>query len=116
MLVDGQEFDMGEAEIADVSRQLLRKLAIAEPLVAVLAPPRAEMDLVDRHRRTERIDIGRRGPRMRQLGLVEHDGGRAWGDPGGKGHWNGFQEGASRHAGRQYRTCSDRRRWRGART
>ena len=64
---------MGKAEIAGITRKLRRQLAIAEPFVIFLAPPRTEMDLVDRHRRAERVDIGGRGTRMRQLGLVEYD-------------------------------------------
>src|SRR5271154_7549475 len=51
MFADGQELDMGEAEIAHIGRQLLGQLAIAQPFIVALAPPRAEMDLVDRHRR-----------------------------------------------------------------
>ena len=52
MLVDRQEFDMGKAEIARVARKLVGQIAIGQPLVVALAPPRAEMHLVDRHRRS----------------------------------------------------------------
>ena len=91
MLADRQEFDMGEAEIADIARKLLGQLAIGQPLVVALAPPRAEMDLVDRHRRAQRVDARRRGPRMRQLGLVEHDRCGARAHFRGKRHRIGFQ-------------------------
>ena len=37
MLADGQEFEMGEAHVARIGRQLLGQLAIGEPFVAVLA-------------------------------------------------------------------------------
>nr|WP_291608518.1 hypothetical protein [Bradyrhizobium sp.] len=39
MLADRQEFDMGKTHVAGVARQLLGKLAIGQPAVAVLAPP-----------------------------------------------------------------------------
>ena len=82
---------MGEAEVADIARQLLGQFAIGQPLVVVLAPPRAEMDLVDRHRRAQRVDAGRRRARMRQLGLVEHDRGGARAHLGGERHRIGLQ-------------------------
>src|ERR1700722_12583742 len=43
------------------------------------------MDLVDRYRPVQRIDVGRRGSRTRQPFLVEHDRRRARTDFGGKG-------------------------------
>ena len=91
MLADGQKFDMGEAEVAGIARQLLGELAIGQPFVVALAPPRAEMDLVDRHRRAQRVDVGGRGARMRQLGLVEHDRRGARAHFGGKGQRIGLQ-------------------------
>ena len=39
MFADGQEFDMGEAEIARVGRQLLGEFAIGQPFIVALAPP-----------------------------------------------------------------------------
>ena len=91
MLVDRHEFDMGKAEVADVAGELLRQIAIGQPFIVVLAPPRAEMDLVDRHRRAQRIDVGRRRSWLRQLGLVENDRGRAWAYLRGKRQRVGFQ-------------------------
>src|SRR5260370_10384530 len=58
VFADRQKFDVGEAEIADIARKLLRQVAIGQPFIVALAPPRAEVDLVDRHRRAERVDIG----------------------------------------------------------
>ena len=91
MLADRQEFDMGEAEIARIGRQLLGELAIGQPFIVALAPPGAEMDLVDRHRRAARVDALGRGARMRQRGLVEHDRRGLRAHLGGKGHRIGFQ-------------------------
>ena len=51
MFADGQELDMGEAEIAGIARKLFGEIAVGQPLIVALAPPRAEMDFVDRHRR-----------------------------------------------------------------
>ena len=87
---------MGEAHVADIGRQLLGQLAIGQPFVAALAPPRAEMDLVDRHRRAQRVDARRRRARARQSCLVEDDGGRLRPHLGGKCHRIGFQR---QHAG-----------------
>ena len=56
MFVDGQEFEMGETKIARIGRKLLGQLAIGQPLIVALAPPGAEVNLVDRHRRAQRID------------------------------------------------------------
>src|SRR5207244_11751375 len=86
MLVDRLEFDMGNAEIAGVGRKLLGKLTIVQPLIVALAPPRAEMNLIDRHWRAQRVDVRGRWPRMRNSGLVEHDRSRLGTDFLGKGH------------------------------
>src|SRR5262249_39752757 len=53
MFADRQEFDMGEAHLACVGRQFLRRLAVAQPTAAMLRmrPPRPEMDFIDRYRR-----------------------------------------------------------------
>src|SRR5712691_11661618 len=56
MFADRQKFNMGETEIAGITRKLLGQIAIAQPLIVALAPPRAEMDFVDRHRRAQRVD------------------------------------------------------------
>ena len=58
---------MGEAQIARISRQFLRKLAVAQPAAVLLrsAPPRAEMHFVDRNRRAQRVDAGGRRLRPR---------------------------------------------------
>ena len=55
MLADRQALDMGEAHVLDVGDELVGKLVIGEEAVAVRAAPRAEMHLVDRHRRGERL-------------------------------------------------------------
>src|SRR5258708_31676541 len=67
---------MGEAEIAGIARKLLRQVAIGQPLVIALASPRAEVDLIDRHRRAERVDIGGRRPGARQPCPARKNGGR----------------------------------------
>ena len=65
MLADGQKLEMGKAHVLRIGRKLFGELAIAQPFVAVLAPPRAEMNLVDRDRRAERVDARWRRLRMR---------------------------------------------------
>ena len=55
MLADRQQLDMGEAHVLDVGDQLVGELVIGEEAVAVLAPPGAEMHLVDRDRRGARL-------------------------------------------------------------
>ncbi|MET3262896.1 hypothetical protein ABIF38_004402 [Bradyrhizobium japonicum] len=82
---------MGKAHVAGIGRQLLRHLAIGQPLVAALAPPRAEMDLVDRHRRAQRIGAIRRRARMRDPALVDHDRGGLRAHLGGERQGIGLQ-------------------------
>ncbi|MFK4686340.1 hypothetical protein ABIF39_008097 [Bradyrhizobium diazoefficiens] len=91
VLADGEEFEMGEPHVAGIGRQLLGQLAVGEPFIVALAPPRAEMDLVDRHRRRQRIDAVRRRARPRQVRLVEHDGGRLRTHLARERHRIGFQ-------------------------
>src|SRR5579862_4618006 len=57
MLHHGQELDVGEAELGGVIGERVRELAVAERAVARLgyAPPRAEVYLVDRPGRAERV-------------------------------------------------------------
>ncbi len=91
MLVDRKKFDVGKAEVARVARELVGELAIGQPFIIALSPPRAQVDLVDRHRRGEGVDIAGRRARMRYLCLVEDDGCRARAHFGGKGQRIGFQ-------------------------
>jgi hypothetical protein len=73
MLHHGKHFDMGEAHVGQISGKLLGEIAIGQPLGALaLAPPGAEMHLVDRHRRVQRVDVIPRGPRPRQGCAVDH--------------------------------------------
>ena len=112
MLADRQELDMGEAEIPDIPRKLPGQFAIAQPLVVVLAPPRAEMHLVDRHRRAERVDASGSRARMRQCcpsSTIE----RCSDALGGERHRIGFQRQLVTSRGRRFRTCIDRPRQRG---
>ena len=73
MLVHRHQLDMGEAKVAGVARQGVRKFAIGQPAVTVATSPRSEMDLVDRNRRVACIDrVGRRcGARQRRF--IEND-------------------------------------------
>ncbi len=72
MLVDRHEFDMGEAEVLHIGRQLGGHLAVGEPAVAIFRPPapRAEMHFIDRDRRAQRIDA----LAGRELGAAPHRG------------------------------------------
>jgi hypothetical protein len=93
MLGHRHEFDMGEAEVARVGRQHVGELAIAEPAAALLRPaaPRAEMHLVDRDRRAQRVGSG--GERRRPADGLEIDDDRSGARPhlGGESHRIGLQ-------------------------
>ena len=91
MFADRQKLDMREAEIAHIGRKLLGQFAIGQPFIVALAPPRAEMDLVDRDRRTQGVQARRRRARARQFGFVEDDRGGLGPHLGGKGERIGFQ-------------------------
>ncbi len=54
MLGDGQKLDMGEAEVARIGRKLFGEVTVGQPFILALAPPRAEMNLVDRDRGSRR--------------------------------------------------------------
>ena len=75
MLRDRHQLDVGEAHVGDVIRQLLGELAIGQPAAAVfgLPPPRAEMHLVDRHRRRQRVGLVLQPRNRRQLCRIDHD-------------------------------------------
>ena len=90
MFADGQKLDMREAEIPHIGRKLLGQFAIGQPFIVTLAPPRAEMDLVDRDRRAQGVQARRRGARAGQFGLVENDRGGLGTDLGGKRERIGF--------------------------
>ena len=73
VLGDRQELDMGEAEIRDIGDQLVGELVIGEEAAVGAAPPRAEMDLVDRHRRTALV-AARPGAEIDAVGPVKGAG------------------------------------------
>ena len=64
MLHHRQQLDVREAEVGDVVGQLVGQLAVGELAVALerIAAPRAEVDLVDRHRRAQRLGRARAAP------------------------------------------------------
>ena len=90
MFADGKKLDMREAEILHIGRKLLGQFAIGQPFIVALAPPRAEMDLVDRDRRAQGVQARRRRARARQFGFVEDDRGGLGPDLGGEGKRIGF--------------------------
>ena len=55
MLRDGEQLDMGEAKIGHIRNELPSEFIIGEELPVVPAHPRAEMNLIDRHRLAPRI-------------------------------------------------------------
>ena len=57
MLHHRHQLDVREAEVGDVVGELVGELAVAQRAVALerVAPPRAEMHLVDRHRPAQRV-------------------------------------------------------------
>src|SRR4029077_9325501 len=60
MLADRQEFDMGKSQIADIGRQLVGELAIAQPASILRATaPGTQMHLIDRNRSRARVDVRR---------------------------------------------------------
>ncbi len=75
------ELDVREAEIGDVRRELIGELGVGQRAVVLerVQPPRAEVDLVDRHRAPQRRAVLARGhvlavgPLVRRAG---HDRGR----------------------------------------
>ncbi len=67
MLVDGQQLQMGEAEVHGVGDQAIGELGVSEEPVVLAPRPGAEVDLEDADRRTDRL------------------GGTAGGEPGGVG-------------------------------
>src|SRR5690349_6410734 len=60
MLRQRQEFNVGEAHFLNIFRKPWSDFPIAEPPVAVFrnTAPRAEMNFIDRNRRTERVASG----------------------------------------------------------
>ena len=86
MLADGQKLEMGKAHVLRIGRKLFGELAIAQPFIAVLAPPRAEMHLVDRDRRAQRVDARWRRLWMRDSAFVDDDRGRRGPDLRREGH------------------------------
>ena len=50
MLRDGKQLDMGEAKINDIRDEAGREFVVGKEPRALAAPPRAEMNLIDRHR------------------------------------------------------------------
>jgi hypothetical protein len=69
---DRQQLDVREAEVADVGRQLVGELEIRQRAVVLerVAPPRAEVHLVDRHRPGQRRAAGTLGEVGRVVPLV----------------------------------------------
>ncbi len=76
MLGDRQEFDMGEAEIANISGKLVRQFAVGQPAPAFLraAAPRSKMNFVDRDWRGQSVGIGWRRLRADYPVDVNDDG------------------------------------------
>ena len=68
MLHHGHQLDVGETQFARRNRRARRQLAIGEPAVALLrdAPPRSEMDFVDRNWRVQRVARRARRPSNRR--------------------------------------------------
>ena len=76
MLHDRQQLDVGEAEVERVVGELRRDVAIAEPALIRSATPRAEVDLVDRHRRRQPVPLRARGEPLGVapvVGEIPHD-------------------------------------------
>ena len=78
MLGDRHELDMREAHRGDIGRQLFGEFPISQPAVGHvrISSPRAEMDLIDRHRSIIAVDPrgGRRDRRERRR-VDDHRGG-----------------------------------------
>ena len=55
MLRDGHQLDMSEAHPGRIRHKLIGEVVVAQELVVVLAPPGAQMHLVDAHRPVARI-------------------------------------------------------------
>ena len=77
MLHHGEQLDVGEAEVDRVVGELVREVAVAQPAPVGPSTPRAQVDLVDRHRRREGAPLGSgREPVgvAPVVGEVPHDG------------------------------------------
>src|SRR6202044_1274379 len=61
MLADRQKLDMGVTHIRDVGDELVAQFVIGVKPSAFTAPPRAEMNLVDRHRLSPRFALAALG-------------------------------------------------------
>jgi hypothetical protein len=55
MFRDGQQLDMGKAQISNIREQALREFIIGEEIAIFAALPGPEMNLIDRHRRPPRL-------------------------------------------------------------
>ena len=74
MLADRQEFDVGEAHVAHIGRQLLRQLAVGEPAAALVAAAGAtSRDALRRSRSARRSALTPAGARLRPRDRVEID-------------------------------------------
>ncbi len=108
-----QQLDVREAHVERVRGQLVGQLEVGQRPVALhrVQPPRAEVDLVDRHRAVERL--GRCGApratsRRPTRGWTRARPTRSWAAP----RWRtrpGRPSGGSRRPARGSRTCSGRR-------
>ncbi len=70
MLGHWQQLDVAEAHLLDVGDEVVDEVAVSQPLPAVLAPPGAEMQFVDVHRRAEALALAARGHPVVVLPLV----------------------------------------------
>ncbi len=55
MLVDRHQLQVREAHVDGVGHQRVGELVVGEPAIALAAPPRSQVDLVDRHRLAPRL-------------------------------------------------------------
>ena len=61
VLHDGEEFDVGEMKVVEMFDHAIGHLEVAQRAVVDVAHPRAEMDLVDRHRVPPQVPPGSGG-------------------------------------------------------
>ncbi len=82
MLADRQQLDMGVAHVGDIRDELVGELVVGEERSVEMAPPRAEMDLVDRHRLAAGLALG---ALRHVLGVGPGEIGAVGDDRGGRG-------------------------------
>ncbi len=95
MLADRQKLDMSVSHVGDVGNELVGEFVVGKKRSVEMASPRAEMDLVDRHRLAARLALRSLrhvlGVGPGEIGAVGDDRGGRRPEFGFKAEWIGFE-------------------------